>query len=167
MTSSRIEGPAFVDAISERGFRFLTGVPCSIFSPLYKELEKRPDLRYLPSVREDSAVGIAVGAYLAGQRPVVMMQNSGLGYSLNAFTSLAMIYEIPLLVLVSWRGYLGNDAPEHLVIGRSMLQLLDAVGARRLVLGEREGLQDLWSAMEFLERERQPVFLVVRDGVLA
>jgi len=167
VTTARIDGAAFVDALSERGFRFLTGVPCSIFGPLYKELEKRPDLHYLPSVREDSAVGIAVGAYMAGQRPVVMMQNSGLGYSLNAFTSLAMIYEIPLLVLVSWRGYLGNDAPEHLVIGRSMLQVLDAVGARRFVLGEREGLQDLWSAMESLERERQPVFLVVRDGVLA
>jgi phosphonopyruvate decarboxylase len=53
------------------------------------------------------------GAYLGGKRPLVVMQNSGLGVSLNALGSLHILYELPVLLLVTWRGYQGKDAPEQ------------------------------------------------------
>ena len=51
-------------------------------------------------MREDSALGLAAGAYLGGRQPVVFMQNSGLGVSMNALVSLHQIYDIPALLAV-------------------------------------------------------------------
>ena len=56
---------------------------------------------------------------------MVVMQNSGLGVSLNALGSLHILYELPVLLLVTWRGYQGKDAPEHLVMGEVLPGLLD------------------------------------------
>src|SRR5207245_122100 len=81
---------------------------------LFTALEALPASGYVPAVREDSAVGIAAGAYLAGKKPVVLMQNSGLGVCLNAILSLNAIYAIPALLVVSWRGEGGKDAPERI-----------------------------------------------------
>src|SRR5262245_66114371 len=106
----------FVDRLLAAGFDFFTGVPCSLVAPVIAELERRG--LYLGETREDAALGVAAGAYLGGRRPMVVMQNSGLGVSLNALGSLHLLYRLPCLLLVTWRGYEGKDAPEHLVMGR-------------------------------------------------
>ncbi len=165
MSFRTIEGSEFCEVLEQHGFNFFVGVPCSVFNPLYRAIERR-HWRYVPAVREDSAVGMAVGAYLGGQRPVVIMQNSGLGYSLNAFTSLVLIYEIPLLVLVSWRGYQGKDAPEHLVMGSAMLDILRDVGIPYVELGKADIRQEVGDAVRTMDETRKPVFLVVRNGVM-
>lgn len=166
MNFATIASSDFCDALEGLGFDFFTGVPCSIFKPLYRELQDRPYWKYIPAVREDSAVGIAVGAYMAGRKPVVIKQNSGLGHSLNAFTSLVLIYEIPLLVLMSWRGYQGRDAPEHLVIGATMLDILADVDIPHIVLGEGNIHQELTMAARMLDETEKPVAIIVRRGVL-
>ena len=166
MDCRAITSSDFCDALEKLGFNFFTGVPCSLFRPLYQELGNRSHWKYIPAVREDSAVGIAVGAYMAGRKPVVVMQNSGLGYSLNAFTSLVLIYKIPLLVLIGWRGYKGLDAPEHIVMGAAMLDILADVDIPYTVLGEGNIRQELIKAAEWMIETEKPVFLAVRRGVL-
>ncbi len=106
--------------LKELGFDFFTGVPCSILKSIIIVLGDE----YIPSVREDAALGLAAGAYLGGKKPCVLMQNSGLGYSLNVLTSLNLIYGIPVLLLVSYRGFKGKDAPEHLIMGRHCVELM-------------------------------------------
>lgn len=68
--------------------------------------------KYLPATREDEAIGIAVGAYLAHKKPVVLMQNSGFCNSIGHIKSLVNLYDIPILFIISMRGYDG-DACEH------------------------------------------------------
>ena len=85
-----------VQVLVSKGFNFFTGVPDSTLAGIIAELTQQN--RYLSSVREDEAIGIAAGAFLAGKSPVVLMQNSGLGNSLNALTSLNLIYSIPCLL---------------------------------------------------------------------
>ena len=85
------------------GFNFFSGVPCGMIKPLLNELEKtvsNKNFCYLP--REDICLGVACGAYLAGMKPVVLMQNSGLGHSINALASLI----IPLKILQYYLIYL-------------------------------------------------------------
>ena len=118
----------FVDQLTGKGFNFFTGVPCSLLSGLISCLEEAPDVPYIPAVREDAAVGLCAGAYMAGSLPVLLMQNSGLGYCLNAFTSLNLIYKIPTLVIMSWRGCGGKDAPEHIIMGEINEDLLKTAG---------------------------------------
>lgn len=159
-----IDSDVFVQALQDIGFDFFTGVPDSILAGIIQSLMQRR--LYTPAVREDEAVAMAAGAYMAGKVPAVLMQNSGLGTSLNTIISLNVIYKQPCLLLVSWRGYQGKDAPEHLVMGESMTRLLDAVRIPHRTLSEQTLAEDLrWTAQTFM-RERIPVALLLRKGIV-
>src|SRR5207248_2415378 len=108
-----VSGATFVDSLRSAGFDFFTGVPCSLLEAPIACLEKDGEQGYVPATREDEAMGMAAGAWMAGRKlPVVFMQNSGLGNCLNVIASLHRIYEIPVLLVISWRGRNGKDAPE-------------------------------------------------------
>jgi sulfopyruvate decarboxylase alpha subunit len=155
----------FVDRLLAAGFDFFTGVPCSLVGPVIAELDRRG--LYLPETREDAALGVAAGAYLGGRLPAVVMQNSGLGVSLNALGSLHILYRMPCLLLVTWRGYQGKDAPEHLVMGRVLPGLLDLFGIPYRVPGPDEVSGDVGWAAARLAETRAPVALVARPGLFA
>ena len=157
----------FSELLKNRGLNFFTGVPCSILKGVISILEQDPEVTYVPAVREDAAVGLATGAYMAGRRSMVLMQNSGLGVCMNALTSLALIYKIPLLMLITWRGYQGKDAPEHMVMGRVMLDLLDDIGVPYRILEPESIEADLDVVLATLAEMGTPVAIVLRRGVLA
>jgi sulfopyruvate decarboxylase alpha subunit len=153
----------FVDTLVAAGIDFFTGVPCSLVAPVLAELERRG--LYHGETREDAALGVAAGAYLGGKLPAVVMQNSGLGVSLNALGSLHLLYEMPCLLLVTWRGFEGKDAPEHLVMGDVMPRLLDLFGIpwRAPEAATVDG--DVAWAAERLRATRKPVALAVKPGL--
>ena len=153
----------FVDHLLAAGFDFFVGVPCSLVAPVISELARRG--RWVGETREDAALGVAAGAYLGGRLPVVIMQNSGLGVSLNALASLHLLYRIPCLLLVTWRGFEGADAPEHLVMGAVLPRLLDLFEIPHRVPAKDAALADVdWAAATARETAR-PVALVVRPGL--
>lgn len=159
-----IESDRFVQALQDIGFDFFTGVPDSILGGIIATLMERR--LYTPAVREDEAVAMAAGAYMAGKVPAVLMQNAGLGTCLNTLASLNLPYRQPCLLLVSWRGFEGKDAPEHLVMGRTTPQVLDAVRIPHRTLSEETALDDLkWMAQTFM-KERVPVALLLKPGVV-
>jgi sulfopyruvate decarboxylase alpha subunit len=159
-----IESDQFVQALEDIGFNFFTGVPDSILGGIIATLMERQ--LYSPAVREDEAVAMAAGAYMAGKVPVVLMQNSGLGTSLNALISLNVIYRQPCLLLVSWRGFEGKDAPEHLVMGQAMTHLLDAVRIPHRTFSEATAAEDFrWAAQTFMN-ERIPFALLLKKGIV-
>ena len=162
--------PEFLAALRERGFDFFTGVPCSLVKGLLAYLDEQDEVPYLPVTREDVALGVAGGAAMGGKQPVVIMQNSGLGVSINAIISLHQIYEIPTLLLITWRGYEGVDAPEHIIMGPVMPQVLDifAVPHRTLEHDAEPSahLEALDWATQTLKETNKPVALLVRKGAL-
>src|SRR2546426_5413062 len=92
---SMIESDDFVKSLEDVGFDFFTGVPDSNLGGIIATLIERR--LYTPAVREDEAVAMAAGAYMAGKGPAVLMQNSGLGTCLNNLLSLKLIFQEPLL----------------------------------------------------------------------
>lgn len=159
-----IESDDFVQSLQDIGFNFFTGVPDSILGGIIATLMERR--LYTPAVREDEAVAMAAGAYMAGKIPAVLMQNSGLGTSLNTLVSLNLIYQQPCLLIVSWRGFQGQDAPEHLVMGQTMTQLLDTVRIPHRTLSEQTAVDDLkWTAETFM-KQHIPVALLLKKGVV-
>lgn len=115
--------------IFEAGITFITGVPDSEFRKLIAELEDSElNRRYVPATREDNAIALAVGASLAGERPLIFMESSGIGNAIDALTSLATVYAIPLVLFIAWAGYKGRDVPHHNVIGESLHALLSSLG---------------------------------------
>jgi sulfopyruvate decarboxylase alpha subunit len=78
--------------------------------------------------REEECIGYAAGQRIAGQRPVVLMQSSGLGNALNALGSLAVPYRLGLPLVVSMRGTLGEANPSQIPLGRAAAGLLSTLG---------------------------------------
>ena len=159
-----LEADDFVKGLQGIGFDFFTGVPDTILGGIIAHLTE--ERIYTPAVREDEAVAMAAGAYFGGKIPAVLMQNSGLGNALNVLESLNLIYQIPCLLLVSWRGFEGKDAPEHVVMGATMTTLLDTVKIPHRALTAESVVDDLqWTAKTFME-QRIPVALLLKKGVV-
>lgn len=159
-----------------KGVDFATGVPDSTTKGLFRWLEADPERGYVAAVSEEAAVGLAVGTYLGGRRrPMVVMQNSGLGTAITALASLPCLYEIPLLLVIGWRGDDGppvegaggspggTDAAEHWLIGKITLDLLRRLEIPFVVLSADHPRRDVARVLDLLERGR-PAALVVRRG---
>lgn len=156
----------FLAALGRQGYDFFTGVPCSLLRGVIRRFDEDPRHGYVSAVREDVALGIAAGAWLAGRRPAVLIQNSGLGVCLNALVSLNLIYEIPALLVTSWRGQDGKDAPEHIIMGRITPATLDLIGLPWRLLGSETLEEDLASVSAAIGARRLPGVLLVPKGVL-
>lgn len=159
-----ITGADFLALLRTAGFDFFTGVPCSLVKSLIATLEERGG--YIPETREDAAVGLAAGAYMAGKLPVVVMQNSGLGVCLNALSSLSLMYHFPCLLLITWRGYQGKDAPEHLIMGEISPKLLETLGVPYRVLSVASATKDVHWSVELIKQTGKPVALLLPPGVM-
>jgi phosphonopyruvate decarboxylase len=155
-----------LDLLEQHGYNFFTGVPCSLFTGITRILDTDPRYGYVSAVREDSAIGLAAGAYLGGRQPVVLMQNSGLGVSVNAIVSLNQIYDIPALLLVSWRGQDGRDAPEHIIMGQVMEPFLSLLHIPFEVLKADAMERSIASLTTKMRETKKPVALVVPKGIL-
>jgi phosphonopyruvate decarboxylase len=161
-----ISGADFAGALERHGFDFFAGVPCSLIEDLIATLESHPRLPYVATPREDVAVGMAAGAWFGGRRPAVLMQNSGLGTSLNALASLSLMYGLPALLVVTWRGHGGKDAPEHVLMGEISPRLLELLGIPHRVLTPESLEADLAWAVTVMDRAMQPVALLVPPKVV-
>jgi len=161
-----VSGAELAGLLEERGFDFFAGVPCSLIEDLIAVLESHPRLPYVAAPREDVAVGMAAGAWFAGRRPAVLMQNSGLGTSLNALASLSLMYGLPTLLVVTWRGHKGKDAPEHILTGEISPRLLELLKIPHRVLAADTLEADLTWAVETMDGLMQPVALLVPPGVV-
>ncbi len=90
--------------------------------------------KILITTREDEAIGIAVGMSLSKSHSLVFMQNAGLANSISTITSLVQLYQTPIIFLVGWRGYLQNDAPEHVKIGEIQSSILKLIGLKSKIV---------------------------------
>jgi len=141
------------------GFGPFYGTPCGILAPLYRAAEQRAGL--LTVAREDNAIGVAAGAALAGRHPVVLMQNSGLGQSVNALASLVVPYRVPMLLIVSLRGVDIDPTEENQVMGRLTEPLLTALGIESSVVDVGDpGTQLAW-AVDVVQRGGRAAALLV------
>ncbi|HEY91739.1 MAG TPA: sulfopyruvate decarboxylase subunit alpha [Dehalococcoidia bacterium] len=156
----------FCNMLERQGLDFASGVPCSILKDIISYLSSQDRVPYVSATREDEAMGIAAGAYLAGKSPVVLLQNSGLGNTINPLTSLAIPYKIPVLLVVSWRGYQGNDAPEHLVMGRVTVRLLEYIGIDTFAVEPENPEQAVSAAMKNMRDKGLPSAVILRKGIV-
>ena len=117
------------DYLIKNKIKNFIGVPDSTMKYFIDQGFKRKKI--LITTREEEAIGIATGFALSKSNSLVFMQNAGFANSISTITSLIQLYEIPLIFLIGWRGYLKKDAPEHLKIGKiqpNLLKLLDLQG---------------------------------------
>jgi sulfopyruvate decarboxylase alpha subunit len=147
-----------------KGINFATGVPCGVLRDIIKNIDDDSRVDHFPATRESEAVGIAAGAYLAGKKPLLYMQNSGLFAASNDIASLLVPCKIPIFCVVSYRGCEGEDAVQHLVTGNSTESLLSSFGLPFTVY-ERHNLGQLVQSMvQEMEGSKLPIFLLLKRG---
>ena len=138
-----------------------TSVPCVNLQELLALVENDEEIIHVPVTREEEGVGICAGAWMAGRRPALLMQNSGLGNSINALASLDMLYGIPLLMIISHRG--GKDEPiiGQVPMGQLTVPLLDAMKIRRYSPGPEAAEETMAGAWEKAAEERRPAAVLL------
>ena len=96
------------ETIKNSGIDLILSLPCILLKSLLEIIDEKNEIQHIPVTREEEGVGIAAGAYLGGRKPAILMQNSGLGNSVNAIKSLLQLYKIPVIFIMSHRGAEGG-----------------------------------------------------------
>jgi sulfopyruvate decarboxylase subunit alpha len=113
MTVSRENSKALYQGIKDAGVRFITALPETWLVYLLQMAESDPEMCLVEVAKEEEAVGIAAGAYFAGAPNLMLLQNHGFLGSINGIVSLAMLYRVPLCMLIAHRGHMGEPYPWH------------------------------------------------------
>ena len=133
----------FIETLKAHDINFFAGVPDSLLKNVCAYITDNIDSRHnIIAANEGSAVGLAAGYHLAtGKVGVVYMQNSGEGNIINPLASLTdkEVYNIPVLLLIGWRGRPGvHDEPQHVKQGKVTTGLLNVMGINYEVLNKEE-----------------------------
>ena len=161
----------FIDTLQRYDIDFYAGVPDSLLKNICAYISDHLDSRHnIIAANEGGAVGIAAGYHLATSKiPVVYMQNSGEGNIINPLASLTdkEVYNIPVLLLIGWRGKPGvHDEPQHVKQGKVTLPLLDTMGINYQVLSQDESVAEtqIAEAVAYMKQTNEVYALVVEKN---
>lgn len=115
-------------ALKGNRVEIIAHVPDEVTGALLELLEADPAFKVVCVTREEEGVALLAGAYLGGKRGALIFQGSGLGNALNALASLAVAAQIPVLLIISERGRLGEINPVQVPLGRATPQILESLG---------------------------------------
>ncbi|MFC0111620.1 phosphonopyruvate decarboxylase [Kibdelosporangium aridum] len=158
----------FAAALLDQDYQFFSGVPCSRLTGVISVLSSHEG-RYVPAANEGAALAMAAGARMAGTRAAVLIQNSGLGNMVNPLTSLVLPYEIPVLVVVSLRGWpVGTDEPQHNLMGNATKSMAGLCGMSSMLLEPSlDSLEEALARAQKADVDGKPFCLLVPKGTVA
>ncbi len=168
-----LEPKIFLDKMSELGVEFFTGIPDSLLKHLCAYITDNTEAsEHIIAANEGASVGLAIGHHLAtGKVPLVYMQNSGLGNTVNPLLSLAdkEVYSTPMLLLIGWRGQPGvKDEPQHVKQGRITEELLSCMEIPFETISKDSSDQEMSDSIQklinFAREESRPVAMLVGKG---
>lgn len=153
---------AIFNGLKDVGIDFVVSVPCVNLSKLLNMIDEDDDIIHIPVTREEEGIGICAGAYLGGKRPAILMQNSGLGNSINALKSLTELYEFPLLMIMSHRGTEGESICGQVPMGESTPRILEAMDFQFFKPNTPEGAyEDIIDSWDLSTEEGRPVSVLL------
>ncbi len=97
-----------VDDLMKNQVQFVTTVPCKQLAGVIDRIENCPDIMHVPSNKEDEGMGLCAGAFMGGKRAAIIMQNTAIGVTINTLATLIQFYRLPLPMLISYRGEVGE-----------------------------------------------------------
>jgi len=153
------------EALLGVGVEVMTALPETWLVHLIRLAEDDPAMTLVRLAKEEEGVGISTGVHLAGKRSALLMQNHGMLQSVNGIVSCAQLYKIPLLMLISDRGHLGERDPWQTEGGKVTRRVLDALGIVHVELSAPEAVAStVAKAMTLAQASLSPVaLLLTRD----
>lgn len=150
-------------AIDEIDPEFVLHIPSSTLTDVIAHCASRAATRTFPVAREEEGIGIAAGLVLAGRRVLGIFQDNGLGNALTALTTFPHAYHVPLLLLISRRGGLGEYNSMIHYFSERAEDVAAAAGLRSFSLDSRTPLErwrpTLAQANSFAQTTHRPVIV--------
>src|SRR5262245_37710133 len=125
-------GALIVAGLKKAGINFVATLPDEKMLEVIRALEKDTELKHVPLCREEEGIGICAGAYLAGKKTAIVMQNAGFLNSCNVLTTTSLQFQIPILMLIYYAGDIGDRG--FTTLGSVTEPVLQAMGFRAYVL---------------------------------
>jgi sulfopyruvate decarboxylase beta subunit len=149
--------------MKKTGIDLAATLPCDRIKNLLPLVsENFPEIRL---TREENGVGICAGAYLAGGKPMMLIQSTGLGNMINALESLNVICKIPLPVLTSWRGVYGEGIEAQVPLGVHLPAILKGAGLEYTIIEDAEQLSLLENVIEDAFENLRPHIALISPKV--
>jgi sulfopyruvate decarboxylase subunit beta len=153
----------FIEILKQAGITSIATLPCGKIKHL---LEVVPNhFKHVPLTREEEGIGICTGAYLAGTRMALLIQSSGLGNSVNALLSLAKLFDIPIPILISWRGVWREEIFAQTMMGEALPALLTALHFPYLEIRELKDVAKVKEGLEECYRMQRPYFFLLSPKI--
>jgi sulfopyruvate decarboxylase subunit alpha len=127
MPVSEANSRVVYEALKASGVRLVSALPETWLVHLIRLAEEDPEMILVRLAKEEEGVGISMGAHFAGVRSALLMQNHGFLQSINGLVSGAMLNRMPVLMMISDRGHLGEKDPWQTEGGRYTRRVLEAL----------------------------------------
>jgi sulfopyruvate decarboxylase subunit alpha len=158
LTNSR----AIHGALKKCGINLISAMPETWLVPLIRMIEDDQEMTLLRLAKEEEGIGISAGAYFAGIPSAILMQNHGFLASINGLVSLALLYKIPLLLLISYRGHFGDKDAWQAHGGMVTEPLLRGLGIPYEVVDESAKVErSIAGALAWTRNSLHPVALLL------
>ena len=156
---------AIVAGLKNAGIDFVATLPDEKMLELIRAVENDTALRHVPLCREEEGIGICAGAYLAGKKTAIIMQNAGFLNSCNALTTTSLQFQIPILMLIYYAGDIGDRG--FTTLGTVTEPVLQAMGFRTYVLRKKDEIDTTLRGAQILaEDSKRPVAVLLTKSVL-
>ena len=153
-----------VDDLVANRIGFATTVPCKHLAGLIEGLETSNEIRHVPSTKEDEGMGLCAGAYMGGTRPTIVMQNTALGVTVNALATLIQFYQIPLPMLISYRGEVGEPVACQVEMALHTKPLLQQLGIPSYHFRAPAQVEELDGILKHTQMCKKPTAILMDAG---
>ena len=149
-----------VDGLIEHNVNFVTTVPCKQLAGVIEIIEKTPQIMHVPSNKEDEGMGLCAGAWMGGKRPCIIMQNTALGVTVNTLATLIQFYQMPLPMIISYRGELGERVACQVEMAVHTKALLDQLHIQTYHLHKPEDVEEIGAIIKHTFMSRKPTAIL-------
>jgi sulfopyruvate decarboxylase subunit alpha len=162
---AKASAAAIIAGLKNAGIDFVATLPDEKMLELIRSVHDDPELKHVPLCREEEGIGICAGAYLAGKKTAIIMQNAGFLNSCNALTTTSLQFQIPILMLIYYAGDIGDRG--FTTLGAVTEPVLQAMGFRSYVLRRTEEIETILRGAQILaEDSKRPVAVLLTKSVL-
>lgn len=139
---------------------FVTTVPCKQLAGVIEVLDAREDIFHIPSNKEDEGMGLCAGAFMGGKRPCIIMQNTALGVTVNTLATLTQYYRMPLPMLISYRGELGEPVACQVEMALHTKAILNQLSIPTYHFHKRSDAEELDAILKYTFMCNKPVAIL-------
>lgn len=149
-----------VDDLVANRVEFVTTVPCKQLAGVIDEIDKCDKIYHIPANKEDEGMGLCAGAFMGGKRPAIIMQNTAIGVTINTLVTLTQFYRMPLPMLISYRGELGEPVACQVEMAVHTKALLNQLNIPTYHFHKEEDVNELDAILKYTFMCNKPVAIL-------